>query len=327
MTSAIVTGATGFLGAHLVSLLEARGYQVEAFGRDQAKGQELRSERVNFTSVDIADADALEKAFSKVDVVFHCAAWSRPWGKKEDFHRVNVVGTRNMLRSCERNKIKKLVFVSSTSVYFDFKDKRNISEKDTLPRTFVNDYAATKYEAERVLLSESCETEVTILRPRGIIGDGDTSIMPRILRVMNKGVFPSVNNGAAVVDLTYVKNVAYALLLAGEKHGIHKRCFNISNLEPLSVNTLLQYVLARRKRACNFVPVSYSLLYGLAWCLEVLAKVFAGGEPIITRYSVGLLAKTQTLDTSAAERELGYKPLYSIREGIDFYLAWEQRSA
>lgn len=325
---AIVTGATGFLGSHLVMLLEEQGYQVIALGRNADKGQKLNSEQTTFKATDITNKSTLLQSFEQVDVVFHCAALSSAWGKMDDFERVNVQGARYVLQCCEQYEVKKLVYVSSTSVYFDFKDKTNIAETEVLQHGFVNHYAQTKYQAEQCLLTEKENTEVVIIRPRGIVGDGDTSIMPRVLRIADKGFFPLINQGKAIVDLTYVKNVAYALLLAAEKTGINGHCFNISNMEPLTVKSLLQKVLNHRKSSspCRFFPMPYLLIYGIAYCLEGIAKCFSLGEPALTCYGVGLLAKTQTLNIEAARDELGYTPLYNLDHAIEQYVKWEERA-
>ncbi|MCW8933967.1 MAG: NAD(P)-dependent oxidoreductase [Gammaproteobacteria bacterium] len=324
---AIVTGATGFLGSHLVSILEQKHYEVIALGRDANKGAALASKNIVFKSMEITDKHSVDSVFECADVVFHCAALSSVWGSPEDFELVNVQGTQNVLECCEKWSVKKLVYVSSTSVYFDYRDKTNIKESESLHHGFVNNYARTKYQAEVLLLTEKKNTEVVIIRPRGIIGDGDTSIMPRILRIADKGFFPLINKGQATVDLTYVKNVAHALILAGEKLNINGKCFNISNFEPLSVKELLQRVLKARKKKCSLVPVDYRFMYGIAKLMEVISIRLSLGEPSITCYGVGLLAKTQTLDIEAAKNVLGYEPVYSMDYAIEKYLEWESKDA
>jgi nucleoside-diphosphate-sugar epimerase len=324
---AIVTGATGFLGGHLVSLLEDSGHQVVALGRDRQKGLTLASASVRFKQADITNPDELQRQFEAADVVFHCAARSSTWGAYDDFYRDNVSGTANVLRCCESLGIARLVHVSSTSVYFNFEHRLNLTESQSLTSGFANHYAKTKYLAEQLLLQEQSRTEVVIIRPRGIVGEGDVSIMPRILRIANRGFFPLINGGQAIVDLTYVKNVAQALLLAAEKPGLNKAIFNISNLEPLTVRELLNRVLERRQRRLWMVPVPYALIAGLSHIFEAVARTLDLEEPILTHYGVGLLARSQTLNVEAACEQLGYRPRYSLDHAIEQYLAWEARHA
>ena len=322
---AIVTGATGFLGRHLVSLLQERRFQVLALGRDRRKGADLQSANTMFKAVDITDMPALEDAFEQADIVFHCAALCSIWGPAEHFDRINVQGTRHVLACCEKYAVRRLVYVSSSSIYLDYRSQTDILESQGLAAHFANDYARTKYAGEVLLLAEKQNTEVVIIRPRGVIGEGDAVIMPRILRIADKGFFPLINKGRAIIDLSYVKNVAHALVLAGTTAGIDGRCFNITNLEPISVKTFLQKVLTHGERTCRFVPVNYHLIYHFANLLEFVAKNLSLGEPVITCYGVGLLANTQTLNVEAAKNELGYQPLYSLDEGIARYFKEEQR--
>ena len=124
MMKAIVTGATGFLGGHLTSMLVAQGWQVLAMGRNRQIGASLVSASVNFKQVDITCLSQVDEAFETVDVVFHCAALSDVWGSYRAFYEVNVLGSEHILACCKKYHVKKLVHVSTTSVYFDFKTNK-----------------------------------------------------------------------------------------------------------------------------------------------------------------------------------------------------------
>jgi len=323
---AIVTGATGFLGGHLIPMLVDHGFQVIAMGRNNTIGESLVNESVSFKQVDIRFYEQVVQVFEAVDVVFHCAALSDVWGDYKKFFDVNVKGTENILECCKKFKVKRLVHVSTTSVYFDFRDKLNINENEILKDGFANHYARTKALAEEKLKKNSENVEVVIIRPRGIVGDGDTSIMPRILRVSRKGIFPLINNGRALIDITYVKNVAHALVLAARKEDVDGMCFNISNMEPMTVKELLNKVFSSTGIEVNFINVNYYLISFAAVILEGIYKLFHLGEPAITKYSVGLLSKTQTLNTDLASSYLGYKPIYSLDHAINEYARWESES-
>lgn len=316
---AIITGATGFLGSHLVRYLEEKGYQILALGRNKHKGAKLGSALTQFKSVDLTDEQALYDAFETADVVFHCAAFSNAWGKAEDFYQANTQATRHVLNATERYGIAKLVYVSSSSVYFNFIDKLNITEDQALSKYFVNDYAKTKYLGEQVVLQECNKTQVVIIRPRGIIGEGDPSIFPRILKICQRGFFPLIDEGKAVVDLTYVKNVAHALYLAGEKTGIHKHCFNISNAQPISIKDVISILIAKQNKPVKLISVPYFVIQPVAKLLEYIAKRTQSKEPILTSYTTGLLAKSQTLNIDKAHKILGYQPIYSLEHAIEQY--------
>jgi len=243
MMKAIVTGGTGFVGQHLVRKLSADGWEVLALGRQLDIGQQLVSGTVKFKAVDITDYAPLKHNFETADVVFHVAALSSVWGKYADFHRANVEGTQNTLRCCEAYGVKRFIYVSSSSVYFDFKDKFNISETDKLPDKFVNAYAKSKYLGEQMAMSYLQKgIESVVIRPRGIVGEGDQSIMPRIIRLAEKGTFPLIKSGNSLVDITYVGNVVDALIKCATRENIAGAYFNISNNQPMQVKQLLDTV-------------------------------------------------------------------------------------
>lgn len=319
---AIVTGATGFLGGHVVSHLLNQGWQVIALGRNTTAGAKLSQQGAIFKVADIVDLQALQAVFESADVIFHCAALSSAWGKYDDFYRVNVIGTRNILSCSQQHNINRIVHVSSTSVYFNFSDRFDIHENGELSKGFANSYAETKYLSEQVLLDEnSADTEVVIIRPRGIIGEGDTAIMPRIMKIAQKGWFPLLNSGSALVDITYVKNVAHAMLLAAqaESKKVNGQCINISNQQPLTVKALLTKVSHHHSGSINLIPIPYFILDSIAFFLEKTSQLFNLDEPILTRYGLGLLRFSQTLNTDKAQTLLAYKPIYTLDQAIERY--------
>jgi nucleoside-diphosphate-sugar epimerase len=320
---AIVTGATGFLGQHLIERLQAERSEVIALGRNKIIGKQLHQGSTRFKATDITNLEQLNQSMETADVIFHCASLSSPWGSWQQFETNNVAGTSNILQCAEKNRIPKIVYVSTTSVYFDYTDKFNIHESDPLPKNFVNHYARSKYLAERVLLDrEQQDIECIVIRPRGIIGEGDQAIMPRILRVAEKGVFPVFNRGEALIDLSYVKNVVDGLLLAADTSGINNEIFNLSNNEPRKIKTVLESVFDYLNVSVRFKPLPYPLVKSLAATLETLARLTTGKEPLVTRYGVGLLAKSQTLNIDKSKQLLGYKPQTRLEEGIRRYADW-----
>lgn len=320
---AIVTGGTGFLGSHLVEMLADEGWNIIVLARNISITKPKSFKNVEFRAADISNLIELQKVFEEVDVVFHCAAFSSAWGKYDTFYRVNVKGTRNVLTCSERFKVKKLIYVSSTSVYFNYTDQLNINESQ-INHTFANAYAKTKYLGEQVVLDEKNNVEVIIIRPRGIVGDGDVAIMPRIMKLAEKGFFPLLKGGEATVDITYVKNVAYALILSAKVKNLDREIFNISNDEPMKVKDLLGFVL--KDKAVRLVKVPYFMIFFLAWFSECVAKLINGKEPKLTIYGVGLLAYSQTLNIDKAKKVLSYEPKYSIEYAVDRYLEWSKNA-
>lgn len=324
MNTAIVTGATGGLGRNLVARLLAEGWHVIACGRNRAIGAALGCE---FHAFDLSDPIATQQYFQAADAVFHCAALSSPWGAAADFYRANVIATQNVIAAARTHGIGKLIHVSSPSIYFDYLDQHALPETH-ITRQFVNHYAYTKYLAEKHVQA-ACDLPSVIIRPRGIFGEYDTALMPRLLKIAAKGFLPLVQRhgkaaGAALIDVSYVQNVVDALLLAHQANVPHAMPFNITNGEPHTIARLYTHIAKSLKLNIRFKTLPYFLLDNAARLLESqsrLAARFSGSlkEPLITRYSIGAIAFDQTLNINRAQTLLGYTPKISIEQGLENY--------
>jgi nucleoside-diphosphate-sugar epimerase len=320
----LVTGGTGFLGKQLVFKLKQLGYNVTVLGRNSKIGKQLEAENVQFLARDLRDKDAIIAVCQGQDYIFHCGALSSPWGKYEDFYYTNVLGTRNIIQGCQTHKVKRLIYVSTSSVYFDFCHRFNIQESTPLPKP-VNAYAKTKQLAEQEInQAYQLGLPVITIRPRGIFGVGDTTILPRLIRASTHTGIPLINQGKACIDITHVDNVVEALLLCKDApDSLLGRIFNITNGEPILIANLLEMLSNKLGYSFKLKPISYQIAYGAASVMELMANTLPlGREPILTRYTVGLLAFSQTLDITTTTQELGYKPRVSLEEGLDNFAQW-----
>ncbi|MDJ0796959.1 MAG: NAD-dependent epimerase/dehydratase family protein [Calothrix sp. MO_167.B12] len=320
----LVTGGTGFLGKALALRLQSQSDHVTVLGRDRYIGKQLEGEGLRFLAVDFQDKPATINACQGQDYIFHCGALSSPWGKYEDFYQANVLGTRYIIQGCQQYGVKRLIHVSTPSIYFKFSHHLNIPENIPLPPP-VNAYAKTKQLAEQEINRAHTEgLPVITIRPRAIFGPGDRSILPRLLKANERSGIPLINNGQACIDMTYIDNVVDALLLCqNAPDNLLGRTFNITNGEPTPLVNLLTLLSQQLGYPLNLKPIPYNLAYGVATAMELASKtIFFGKEPILTRYTVGLLSFNQTLDITAAKTELGYQPQVSILEGLKVFAQW-----
>jgi nucleoside-diphosphate-sugar epimerase len=321
----LVTGATGFLGGALCPMLISKGFNVRGAGRNRRAGDELAAKGVTFVPADLRSEREAAELCRDMDYVIHCAALSSPWGRRKDFIQANVNATRHLTDAAVRHRVRKFVHISSSSVYFDFTDRYDVCEQAALARPFASCYTETKYLSElEVARAADSGLSIAILRPRGIFGPGDPSIIPRLIQAHKRGILRVVGDSNTLVDMTYVDNIAHAAFLAmccpeSPKDPV----FNITNDEPVRlwdfINNIMEGVgLSKVSRR-----IPYPIAHSLAYLAEILAKtVMVGREPPLTRYTVGLLAKSQTLDITKAKSLLGYAPIVSIAEGIANVVAW-----
>ena len=216
----LLTGATGFLGKYVINELKNNSYQVVAFGRSEKIGKTLIGKNVEFFKGDINNLDDLFRASQDCSAVIHAAALSTVWGRWKDFYNINVLGTKNVVQVCEEKNLK-LVFVSSPSIYAGAKDQLDVKEDEAPKENDLNYYIKSKIMAENII--KSSNLNYMIIRPRGLFGVGDTSIIPRLLELNKKIGIPLFVDGKQKVDITCVEIVAYALRLLGIDAGYSRK--------------------------------------------------------------------------------------------------------
>ncbi len=310
MTRVVVSGATGFLGAHLCARLKAQGCDVLALGRDADRGAALG---VPFEALDLAELSAV-RSWHSADAFVHAAALSSAWGPREAFERANVTGTRNALTMAKTLGVKRFVLISSPSIYFRFCDQIRVREGASLPVP-VNDYAATKVIAEDLVRGSGLNT--IILRPRGIYGPGDAALLPRLIRAAAQPL-PLLRKGLAVTDLTYVDDAVEAVLCAlSAPDSLGGHTYNISGGEALAIRDIITQSAAAAGVTARFRGLPVAIAMAVARMAEMIARRREGRpEPVITAYGMGVLAYSQTLDISAARAELGFTPRVDFTEGL-----------
>jgi 2-alkyl-3-oxoalkanoate reductase len=302
-------------------MLRGEGYSVRSFSR--RKYPTLATQGVACHVGDLADASAVCAALAETDVVFHVGAKTGIWGDYKEYYSANIVGTRNVVEACLRNGVPRLVYTSTASVVFDGRPIRNASEDKVCPRKYLTHYASTKAAAERLVVQANGSSLATVaLRPHAIWGPGDNQMFPRLVKRHRANRLRLVGRGDNLVDTTYVDNAARAHLDAARRlepgNAVAGRSYFISQGDPRPVRHLLNSLL----RAAGLSPVETSIPLPLAYsaaCLFEAAYRLLGvtAEPPVTRYSVLLMANEHYFDISSARRDLGYRPIIGIEEGME----------
>lgn len=321
MGRVLVTGATGYLGGALVRHLRGRGVEALALGRDADRCARLDAEGFRTFRTDLSRADPeLARRIGPVDAFVHCAALSAPFGRLGAFRAANVDGTQHALDLAAALGVRRFVNISSPTVYFELRDRMEVAENDPLPAP-INAYARTKAEAERLVLARGDLGPVN-LRPRGIYGAGESTLLPRLLSAARARPLPLLRGGAAAIDLTHVSDVVAAITAAlAPDPALAGETFNISGGEMIPVREIVGRVCAAfrvplRWRKMPFLPAL------AAARLAELARLASPWprEPLVTPYTLGLFAFRQSLDIAKAKRMLDWRPRMPFAEGLDMTL-------
>ena len=320
----LVTGASGFVGGRFARFALEQGLSVRINGRRADPVATLVERGAEFVQGDLADLQLTQELCRGVDAVVHCAGAVGLWGPYARFYQGNVTVTENIIQGCLTQNVRRLLQLSSPSVYFDGKAHVGLREEQ-IPRRFFDHYGATKYLAEqRVLAAAEMGLEVLALRPRFVTGAGDTSLFPRLIEMQRNGVLSIIGKGDNQVDFTSMQNLNDALfsgLLAGPQ--ALGKVYNISNGSPVPLwqvvnHALTQFGLPPVKRR-----IPYALGYALATLNETVCKILPGKpEPKLSRLGMAVMAQDFSLDISQARTLLDYDPQVSVWAAVEEFSQW-----
>lgn len=350
VSHAFVTGAGGFLGKAICLRLLAAGIKVTGFARGDYP--ELASLGVVMVQGDLVNKEQVQQAMQGCDIVFHVASKAGVWGDRDSYFCPNVKGTANVIAACKALKINKLVYTSTPSVTFAGQDESGIDESTPHAAQFLNYYAHSKAIAEKMVLDANQAGDVPLentdatqlspqvaipvtsqltapyalktvaLRPHLIWGPNDPHLVPRVLARGRLGKLKLVGREDKLVDTIYIDNAAYAHVLAAlelcePQPKCQGKAYFLSNDEPVTMAKMLNLILA-----CDGLPpvtkrVSRTVAYIAGAVLEGMYLLLKKQqEPLMTRFVARQLSCSHYFDISAAKRDLGYRPLISIDEGM-----------
>lgn len=297
----LVTGASGYLGTHLVKRLLSDRWDVAAF--DMRKNEQL-PKSVSFTAGDIREKEKVASACKDCNVVFHLVG-IMPQAKAKDelMHSINVGGTKNVLDAAVENKVKRVVFLSSCEIYGTWE---NVPVREEDPVYPIGEYGRNKLEAEKLgkAYSEEHGLEFIALRPSTIVGKNMTDYLFRIIMsgILKSPFFFYIGNGQNRFQMSALNDVVEACLLSSTKDGLKFEVFNIGADNPLSVREQLKQVGEKLGLKRKVVPVPAGLSKTL---LRVLS--FLNVSPFVPDH-FEVMDKDILMDCSKAKKMLGWKP-------------------
>ena len=315
---AFVTGGSGFVGGRLIQTLVAQGWQVRALVRGQKTAARVASLGAVPVLGELTDQSALSKAMAGSQVVFHVAALFRMWAKQEEFNAINVEGTRTLVEAAvDTPSVSKVIMVSAAAVVQgDPEPLVNIDERVPVQQRSFAPYSASKAAAEKILLAANGRRDgfqTVALRPPMIWGTGMPTL-DQMVEVVKAGKWQWPDGGTQAMSTCHIDNLVDALLLSVD-HG--QGAYFVADAEKGTLKSVISDLLATRGVKPGNKSVSFSVAWRLAGVMGFFWKHFnLKGEPPITRQMLCLIGKPFTLNIGKAQRELGYAPRVSWRQGI-----------
>lgn len=318
----LVIGGAGMLGYEIVNQLLAEGYSVRVLDIEP-----VSIDGAEVVVGSITDKETVEEVCKNIDTVFQTAAaiWN-PELTKEIYDEVNIQGNRNVIDSCFKQGISRLVYTSTLDVVVDGKKPITYGD-ESLPypkKTPKDHYSRTKIIAEQETIAANGVNGILTcsLRPVGMYGPRDKYHIANIIQVAKSNNNIKLGDGSACFSHVYAENAAHAHILAA-KH-LHSdspvpgECYFIADHQP--ANNLFDFMEPYLVELGLKVPTK-SIPYRLAYFLAFFAEIFAP-KSNFNRFSVIQTCVDHTFVSDKAERDFGYKPIVSKEEAFRKTVEW-----
>lgn len=317
-----VTGATGHIGNVLVRELYENHHEVTSLVLPKDKYHMIEPYS-NVVFGNILDCEFLERTIVDYDIVFHLAGIVEIGsGKKKKLMKVNVEGTKNIVDTCQKNHIKRMVYTSSVHAIPELPKGIRMTEIDHFdPKLVKGLYAKSKAMATNYVLSEDHgDLEVIIVHPAGVIGPYDyqmSNVSQLFVDFLLGRLTAYTRGGYNFVD---VRDVARGIRLAGEK-GKDKECYILSGHE-VTVKELLDSIAVETGRKKIKTKLAFWFIFAMSYFAEIYYK-FARQKPLFTHYSIVVLNSNYLFSNEKARQQLGYTTRafqISIHDAVAFSL-------
>lgn len=332
--TALVTGATGLVGHHVVQRLLRDGWEVRALVRDAARASDLRDAGVALAVGDVLDAESFSRAARGCGVLVHTAAAVTPAGGWEAFQRPNVEGTRHAIAAAQRAQAR-LVHVSSVAVYGGstrYREGGAPTDEETplAPLAETNYYARSKRDSEALVMDahRSGRIWATAVRPDVIYGTHDRQFVPRVARLLSRGIAPVLGRGTSTMAIVNAENVADGIVRAATCDMAGGRAYNLANDYDVTVAEFFRFAGIGLNRRLRMLHLPLSAARGAERFFRAVAPLLPGNRFKAVSFStVDFLTRDNPFNSDRARRELGWSPPVRPEAGVADAFRWHREQA
>lgn len=315
----LVTGATGFLGGHLIEKM-AKGPHVPVCayrkGSDTRKVDGLGLEKASF---DLTDRASMLQALKGVDAVVHLAAYYTFTGRKETYEKVNVKGTGDLLDACREAGVKRFIYCSSTEAMGPIASPPGDEDSPLNPQY---EYGRSKARAEELVKASGLDW--TILRPSGIYGPSNVDDVAYYFITSFKGIASKfiIGSGKNYIQFVHVKDVVQGFVRTLDSPASIGRIYIISQARPYTYEEVYRILadIFHQKEPRWRVPKVMAKLMMLP--VEGFNLLIGRENFLYRRETVNSVTSDRAFRIDRARRDLGFEPAYDLPEGMAETVAW-----
>lgn len=337
MSVALVTGATGLIGSHIVDRLVELGWTVRVMSRSREGVGALFPPTVEVVLGDVLDEASFIRAAAGCHTVFHTAGTIIARGGWDAYRVTNVEGTRNAIAAAERARAR-LMHVSSVAVYgpsarYDAA-KRGEKTDERTPLAPLRDrayYARSKRESEQLVLDAHRQGRVwaTAVRPDVVYGRRDRQFVPRMARLVRRGAIPLINDGRATLAIVHAANVAQGAVLAATNDAAGGNVYNLTNDFDVTVRRFFELAGEALGSRPLWIPMTAGVARGLLRGIKSVMRLVTGGRfSLVSTSTIDFITEDNPFSSDRARRELGWRPSVRPEDGVpDAFRFWLETRA
>jgi nucleoside-diphosphate-sugar epimerase len=313
---AFITGASGFIGTHLVNELLRRGWEVRVILHKRGLSS---SKQIEAVTGDLADLPGLTASLKDTDVLFHLAsALGSSLIPEKEFQTVNAAGTESVLKAAAGSGVKTVIHFSSAGVLGHIPENRPADE--SYPANPLDAYDRSKLEGERIALGYGRRgLDVRVIRPGWVYGPGDKRTLKLIRAVVRRRIL-MVSSGLALQSPVFIDDLVEGTFACLER-GRAAEVYHLAGPEVLSIKAMIATIARAAGRRPPRLRLPVGLAKAAAWGLDKVFRPFKKEAPL-TPSRLAFFLRAKPLDIGKAVRELGYAPRTSFEEGMKATLAW-----
>jgi nucleoside-diphosphate-sugar epimerase len=317
VSTVFVTGGSGFIGGRLIERLVADGHAVRALARSERAAATIHARGGESVRGDLADVAAMRSGAEGCELAFHAAAMLGDWGKREEFERGNVEGTRNALQACADAGVRRFVHVGTEAALLAGDPLVNVDETAPLRPDSPALYSSTKAKAEQVVLAANRDGfETVVVRPRFVWGHGDTTLLPAMTQMVRSGRFAWIGGGRHLTATTHVDNTVEGLMLSSTR-GRPGNAYFVTDGDPVVFREFVSQLLETQGVELPTRSIPAALAGPLAGASETAWTALPlPGRPPLTRFTYWVSGQECTIRIDKAREQLGYEPVKTRAEGL-----------
>jgi nucleoside-diphosphate-sugar epimerase len=313
--NALVTGATGFIGSHLVEELVKQGSDVTCLVRSTSDLKWIDSFDVRILYGDCEDMNSLLQIPERIDYVFHLAGITKT-RKEEDFFCVNVNGTKNLLQAVASRipNVKRIIYLSSLAAAGPSNDRTPLNEL-AVPHP-VSSYGRSKLQGEDAVRSFGDTLPATIIRPPAVYGPRDRDFFV-LFKMLKRGFYPYW--GKCYYSVLYIDDLVRGIVMAAFSQRALGGTYFLSDGNVYTTEDLVGGI----EHALNINAVKMRVPMPVVSILMSFAEKFGKKASILNRDKLREMSYSYWIcDTSKARREIGFAPKVTIKEGLKWTADW-----